>query len=311
MKTYGPQNVRICERHNREPTLYYRHDKYSTNTSPCPYCADGELHGKYHKHRSVKRWEREVALVAAQRYLNMRPIDIFWDCREGFGEDSVTGLLNGERDEVEMELWDFNSDVICDEEWTALEYVIGEFELDCDPQDLRDILDVPVEMDLVRLARNTDAYITLDLPVEHDHYWREYEDVEEELEFFGINPADLREYYPEIEWPDIQDRTPLIKVIGLVEGWVNCFYTGYWYVMMDAGETLEMIIKGELKESMVLKAGANIIIHDYVNGASSINTHTLADLQVDTRTLYNDGANRYGIQSCCGMGDDAWNGVLE
>jgi hypothetical protein len=150
------------------------------------------------------------------------------------------------------------------------------------------------------------------LPVEHDAYWEDYDDVKDELEYFGVNPMDMKEFFPNVRWYNCPTRKdPMISPEGLAEAWINCFYSGYWQAMLDAGQVLELAIDGKLEGNLILKAGANLIIHDYFNGASSINEQLLKDIEVDSDGIYNDGANRYGIQSCCRFVDSAWDGELE
>lgn len=315
---FGPGKVVVCGRHLRRPlqpiTNHDREKGYGKGT--CPFCKGGLRYRQFHKYRSTKRWWRELQLCAAEIYMEENPVEINWDSYEGFSKDQVATLVgtkNG-REVVDEELWEYNVDYIWEQEKYIHKQAIEELDLPFTWEELRDEGVYPIiGFDLERMARYTNAYLAIQLPPEHIYGWEDYEDVEDELEFFGINPADLAEYFPEIEWPDIQGRTPLISVRGIVEGWVNFFYGGYWHVMLDAQETLRLLIRGELDLSakMTLKKGANIILHDYWNGSSSINTQTLADIQVDTGELYNDGGNRYGIQACCGMVDEAWNGVLE
>lgn len=259
-------------------------------------------------------------IAAIQEWLDKNPVEVFWDCRDGLGKEGITSLLAGKVLDLENELWEDSIEYISElEDWTLKEavfYAYPRLERD-DPIDgllynLRDLVDVSVDMDIERLVKNTNAYICVQLPAEHDSYWREYSDVKDELEYFGINPAELREFFPEVRWYDCPTRkNPLLKTRDLVEAWVNCGYSGYWHAMLDAQSVLELALADKLNGKLRLKAGANLIIHDYWNGASSMNEPLLVDIEVEAKEIYHDGENRYGIQSCCGFIDDAWNGELE
>jgi len=255
-----------------------------------------------------------------QEWLNNHPVDVFWDYREGFGKESVTKILAGDLDEVYDSFWEMNIDYIYDLEMQTLKEAIDLFwpglsdvaDIDEVASELRDHVDVIIDMNFKDLARYTDAYICVELPVEHDSYWREYSDVRDELEYFGINPAELREFFTDVRWYDCPTRTkPLLKTRVLVEAWVNCGYSGAWHAMLDARTTLELAVDRKLDGTLTLKAGANLIIHDYWNGASSMNEPLLVDIDVEAKEIFHDGASRYGIQSCCGFIDSAWNGELE
>lgn len=255
-----------------------------------------------------------------QKYLDDHPVELFWDCRDGLSKEQVTLLLEGKVVEVQDGIWEDNIDYICDLEWDAIKWAAyhvwpgldSSLDIDGLVSKLREYVNVTIDMDLERLVRNTSAYICVELPVEHDSYWRDYSDVRDELEFFGINPAELREFFPDVRWYACQTRkNPILKTRDLVEAWVNCRYSGSWHAMLDAGEVLELAMKDKLHGKLRLKKGANIIIHDYWNGASSMNEPLLADIEVEAKEIYHDGASRYGIQSCCAFIDESWNGELE
>jgi len=313
---FGPGKVVVCGRHLREllqPITTYDHER-GYGKGICPFCEGGPLYKQFHKYCSIKKWWFRLEMVAAQMCADRDPIEPYWDSTYGFDGDEVSNLLyDGEEGRLRVldELYENALEYIRESEWAALESIVDELDLDIDPEELREYVYIPVEIDLLRMARNTTAYIALPLPPEHIAYWQDYDDVEEELEYFGINPADLAEYFPEIEWPDIPGRTPMLKVKDLVEGWINFNYGGYWYAMLDAEETLETVIKGELQPKMTLKKGACIILHCFANGASGMNEYTLADIEVETDEIFNDGVNHYGIQNTNGMVTEAWNGVLE
>ncbi len=305
----GPGYIYVCKRHLREdlpPT---------TDEGQCPYCKGGNLYGKYHKHRSGKKWWFNLQLEAAQKYVDQYPIEPYWDSYDGLCQEHVEMLLYGGEEgrmRVYDDLWEGAGEYTWAEGDAIMQEAIKDLDLGFDTETMRDYgIYPPTNIDLVRMARHTRAYLTIRLPVEHIIHWEDYDDVAEELEFFGINPADMAVFWPQIEWPNIEGRTPLLSPKSIAEGWINAFYPGYWYVMLNGADTLELVIKGELRDEMTLKKGACLILHDYVNGASSMNEYTIADFQVDTRELGDDNSMYTGIQRCCGFVDSTWNGVLE
>lgn len=267
---------------------------------------------------------KEEALEV-QKFLDRYPAEVDWSYDAEFSEEQIEALLHKKdgRFEVEGDMWMDNDYYLCELEFYAYKYALEQ--LDLLPEDadddtickMRDELNedhgvyVSIDFRLDKLARQTRAYFAVALPIEHDAYWEDYADVRDELEFFGIDPAELREWYPNVRWYACPTRkNPLIKVKDLVDGWINCFYGGYWYVMLEAESVLELALKGELDGKLTVEKGANLIIHDYFNGASSMNAFTLREIEIDAKKIFDDGHDRYGIQSCCGFIDEAWSGVV-
>lgn len=258
-------------------------------------------------------------IAEIQAYLDRDPVDLTWDWREGLGAEDVTLILQGKTDEVIDEIYENSIEYVFECEKTALQNAADEFDLYKKGEDIDDILEemyglfsVPIEIDLHRLIRNTDAYINVRLPVEHTVYWEWYDEVRDELAWWGVNPIAMKSYFSiKDRWYPCPSRnSPKIDPGQMAEVWANSFYGGYWYALLDASTTLELALDGKLKGKMLLKKGARVMIHDYWNGASSTDALTLADIVVDTEWVYNDGKDHYGIQSCCGMVTDAWNGEL-
>jgi len=319
---FGPGDVVVCYRHQRQPlqpVVDMDVEKGYASRGGCPYCKDGPLYKQYHKHRSITKWWDALSIVAVQNWLNTRPIEPYWDSTSGLSEKHITKLIeDGEegRFEVEDELYEGAIEYIWELEQLLLQEAIEEFELETTTDDLRHEVYPIVSIDLERIARYTNAYLALRLPVEHyAPQWTaaEYQDFMEELEWLGVNPTDIAKFFQTSgRWYDCPTRTdPLVKPKDLVDVWTNCFYVGNWYAMLKASDILDLVVRGELQERMTLKKGARLVIHDYLNGASSTDCNTLRDIEVETKYIFNDGENRYGIQSCCGYCDYAWESELE
>lgn len=261
-------------------------------------------------------------LREVEEFLERYPAELDWGYDGQFSEDQVRMLISGDRDDFMEDIWEKNPDWIWNTEHWAYRYAIEQ--LDLLPSDvceckigalistLKDEGIYPsIDYRLDQPVRNTRAYLAAQLPIEHITYWEDYADVKDELEWLGINPADMREWFPEVRWYACPTRTtPIISARDLVDAWINCGYAGYWYVMLDAESVLRLAVRGELDGKLVVERGASLIIHDYFNGASSMNAYTLNDIEIEAKWIFDDGNNRYGIQSCCGFIGEAWSGVV-
>jgi hypothetical protein len=261
-----------------------------------------------------------------QEFLKNHPVEIDWDYDSGLSEKQIELLLEGGDSvfEAEEEIWKDNDYWIWELERDAFRYALEELDLlpeDADGETVRkmrvELIDrhgvyATIDPGLERLARQTKAHLAASLSVEHNGYWEDYDDVRDELEFLGINPADLREHFPEVRWYACPTRKdPLISVDALVDAWINCCYGGYWYVLLDASDVLKLAVQRKLDGKLVVKKGASIIIHDYWNGSSSVDVEILKDIVIDADDIFDDGNNRYGIQSTCGLWYGSWSGEVE
>jgi hypothetical protein len=247
-----------------------------------------------------------------QAYVDKWPIEFDWDYNSELSGEDVDAILRGDAWKVGCEISENSLDWQLECERAVLQDAIEEFDLEMEPTDLLDYgVYVPVDVNLEGLIRNSNPYIGVDLTLEDAYTYAysepDYEDVEEELEFWGVNPQDVN-----ADWPNIE-REAKIAAADLEEAWLNAYYSGQWVALLDGAEVLEMALKGELegKETVTLKAGANVTIYDFMNGAGSVIVPTSGDLEVRVKDIYNDGALRYGIQKCYGLVNGAWNGELE
>jgi len=241
-----------------------------------------------------------MSLEEAQKWLDEQVIEMDWGYDGQLSSEQIDLILDGKTNEVDDDLWEENHEYI----WESEQYLLAEAaeDFDVDKDELEPTM--AIDMNLARLARNTNGYTGLDLNIEHDQYWETYEDVEGELEELGINPHDVDE-----GWPDIPDRDPLVTIKSLWELWVNCCYTGGYVALLNCGEVLESLFKGE--KLSVLERGANLTIYNFWNGSGSMIESTIRDHKIDPKEIYNDGAMKYGIQSCYGLGSSEWNGILK
>lgn len=260
-----------------------------------------------------------------QEFLNRYPVELDWDYDSQLSETQIAHLLSGPdgRFAAEEEIYEHSHDWIWELECDAFKYALEELDLlpedvcDCVIRDMRnELIDehgvgATIDLGLERLARQTRAYFAAPLPIEHCSYWNEYWEVKDEMEWFGINPADMREWFPNVRMYDCPTRKdPMITPEALADAWVNFGYTGYWYVMLDAESVLTLALRGELDGTLTVSKGAGIILHDYLNGASSIDVYTLKPFEIEAKSIFDDGSDGYGIQSTCGLHDDAWCGVV-
>ena len=241
-----------------------------------------------------------MSLKEAQEWLDKQTIALDWIHGAQLGEEQIDLILDGKIDEVSDSLWERNIDYIWEVEQCLVAEAAEDFDVDADELEAT----MGINMDLAKLARNTNGYLGLELNIEHVQPWEDYMDVIGELEQLGINPRDVDE-----DWPDIPGRDPLITIKSLRELWINNFYMGGYVVLLDCGEVLEALIEG--KKLSVLEKGANLTIYNFWNGSGSMIIPTIRELEIDPRRIYNDGATHYGIQRCYGVINSEWNGILK
>jgi hypothetical protein len=148
----------------------------------------------------------------------------------------------------------------------------------------------------------------------------EYEDYRNALGLLYINPRkfsdsfEITPKWPNYTWRDGKEKCDPDEFF---ESIFNTCYSGRLVIM--AGYQLDLKgfsenIKVVKEEGFILKAGASIIPHDFINGASGLPFYTTKDIKIKPEMIYdiyNDGQYRYGIQACCGYIDEAWESIIE
>jgi hypothetical protein len=251
-----------------------------------------------------KRRHKMSAIKEAREWLESQTIEYYWDSRDKLGADDIGLILAGEAYAVGSQIRDWSLEYECEAEDALRQEATERF---CVRVEDLDGVYPMVDVNLKGLVRNSRAYVTARLGIEHittPYEPREYEDVAQELERLHVNPSDMND-----NWPNIERADPLIAPEELKEAWLNCFYPGEWVALLDGAQVLELALEGRMEEIKGVKAGASITIYDYVNGAGS----TLHTLQHDcpVESVYHDGADRYGVQACYGLVTQAWNGEVK
>lgn len=241
-----------------------------------------------------------MSIKEAQEWLEKQVVKIDWGYDAQLSAENIQQLLAGKVEDVEEELWELNIGYIWEREREALREAAEEFEVDVD--DLDPVMGV--DLDLKQLAGQTQRPFGVDLGIEHIHPYQDYNDVEAELEALGLNPHDIDE-----DWPDCPGRDPLITTKALWELWHNCCYSGDYIALLDSGEVLESLLEG--KKPNTLESGANLTIYNFWCGAGSMIEQTIRDVKVDPGEIYDDGKLKHGVQSCYGLGNSSWNGILK
>lgn len=239
--------------------------------------------------------KREDAINALEETV----IQFDWSRDSSLTPEQISLILEGKSNEIDV--FDENAEYICDLEMGARMSIAEDFEIDVGL--LSEVYPM-IDYNINSLVRNTHGYIGLQLDIEHDPYYRDYMDVECELEDLGINPHDVDD-----EWPNIDGRNPLLTTEDLKTLWLNMGYYGNYFVLLDCTTTLELYMAG--KTPNLLKKGANITIYDFINGSGSDIVEIIRDMKVVPEDIMDDGKRPYGVQRCYGLVDDAWNGILE
>ena len=259
---------------------------------------------------------------------------IYWDYRDSLSREQVADLLSGKRDlwEIETEILDYNLDYIWELENDTITARLKQYGIAADWRDFRD--QYPDTRPLVKtnietLLRNSHDFVSLilnlDGPSDPEAPHLRAADLAEQCEFFGVDLT-LLSLYVRIA-PDpvltpcrldepaaaVDVSAPAVAPEDLAETWINTFYRLTWAVMLAHQKLLAVLNHREdiLTHGVTLQSGTNLIIHDYVNGASSTPVTLIRDLTVtpeDLSGLDADGPRKYGIQSCCSFIPRAWDG---
>lgn len=245
-----------------------------------------------------------------QDWLNAHPIQIEYD--DGLSPEHIAMILEGEIDDVYLDISEWNDVYIAASAEIVLEATIKMFDLDMTVDELWQEVATTHAVNIDYIIKHTVAYIAVNLHIDHYTYDHDYDYLSEELEKLGVNPKDM-----DPSWPDIPGRNPLISPEDLKKVWHNCTHDyGEWYALLDGRDVLmlyanhpEVVDDG----SLILKAGATITSHNYWQGSSSLLAQTLRDIEVFPGDVFHDGAIRYGIKGTYGnnISGNAWNGLLE
>jgi hypothetical protein len=244
-----------------------------------------------------------------QDWLDKHPIQIEYD--DGLSSEHIAMILEGEIDDVYLDLSEWNSNYIFESAEIVLKSVIEMFGLDITADELWEEVAVTHVVNIDYIIKHTVAHIAVNLHIDHYHD-HDYDYLSEELEQLGVNPKDM-----DPSWPDIPSRDPLISPEDLRKVWHNGTHDyGEWYALLDGRDTL-MLYANHPKVvddgSLILKAGATVTTHNYWQGSSSLLAQTLRDIKVFPSDVFHDGVIKYGIKRTYGnnISGNAWNGLLE
>ncbi len=253
--------------------------------------------------------KREVLLSKAQDWLNKQEITLPWDYHPKLTAEQIQALLEGGNAwyQVLYDLEMHNFDYILQGQDYLLQEAAKIFEVDADNLHADHI---GVDLNIRALIKQSRGYFTLPLGIEHEQmppgYEAEYDDYAGELCALDVNPFEV-----DTAWPNIPERNnPLIDPNDVWDLWLNNCYSGEWVVLLDSSIVLNAAYHGVLDQYTILKAGANTTIHSYWEGSSSILTKTKRAIKVSPGDIIDDGNRKYGVQACCRLVADAWNGEL-
>ncbi len=283
-----------------------------------------ELIGSEGENERMRSEGENEALHEALAELNALEADV----HGGLPDDVIDLYLDGKGDEAWEEIYEAMIDSLDDQRDYCIRQIAADY-ADAAGMDEDELADELADRwegwsndwigELVR-EQSVMIAVVLDLEWEYQgwHLVRDlkddgYEGIDHVLEFFGISPHLVAEYYgleDRESWPELPDREPIVKPNDLFSSWNNTTNSGEYAIMWGtdletAASIVEYIDGGG---SITLKKGSNIVIHDYFNGASSTLFSTTKDVTITKylSRLINDGARKYGIQSCCGFTSGSW-----
>jgi hypothetical protein len=242
-------------------------------------------------------------------------VEVGWTHDDKLTNAQISSLLSGDKtlDDIWYEIADENFDYLSSLREMAVKNILSRHGIDYADLDVYPSIDPNMD----QLVRNSRAFVGMNLTLEHYVPGMSddlvYEDYSEELEFFGINPVSVSKYVNISGLPNIPDREAVVSTRDLAEAWVNCFYSGTWTVLLAYQRLGELFsgLESIIENGIILEAGTLLLVHDYLNGASSTEVTLLGDLHVPASRIseiYNDGDCGHGIQRCCGLIESAWDG---
>jgi hypothetical protein len=150
---------------------------------------------------------------------------------------------------------------------------------------------------------------------------RELEDIESICELLNVSPHHLQELVAceGLFLPEIPERNgnEYIEPKQLYSVFAESIGGGQLVFLLSL-DLEAWVFDGDQQAAetrgVIVKAGTPVTIHDYCNGATSCGDGTLIkDLTLlpGSYVLDYDRQKKYGIQSCCGLTVEAWDGSIE
>ena len=270
-------------------------------------------------------------------------VEVWWDYDDQMSESQVDMLLTGNFYDFESEIWENLAvgEWLWQEEvenmrqcvWYFITEMLGGIiadEDDIDENDVDEIADgldlrynIVVDYNAYELASNTLVRLTLDLGIEHpSHPGKYYDEVEEMLEFFNINPYTM---YPIIygetnEWPNMPERdgNEFVDPKELSEAWINFYYRCGEYIALLGGQLDLLSIARTIEEAqpdgelyITIPIGTQLVAHDSWNGSSSTFITLKREMRIKIvvkHQLCRDGRFGYGVDDVYGtLSSEAWD----
>lgn len=260
-------------------------------------------------------------------YVENHSNEIYIDYRDELTKEQISKVLEGRADEVRFEIEEF-----CNAQMDRDDYYWQEMAeaLEVERWQIEEWLSEDgfwpwselTDYDWSKLLRNTPAMISATVwEATWDFYnWAYggpvfYSDVKESLKILGINPLDFRN--KDHGWslsgdnklkgwfPDMPNRVPVVDLADTVP---QALYNGVMNFCLGNLEDLLEVLNSKSKE-ITFKAGTNVVMYDYGNGAGIAEFELKKDLTIQRKKVEfrNDDAVRWGIEECYGFGQEYWN----
>lgn len=220
----------------------------------------------------------KARLKAARRELESLILEVEWDYASGLTPRQIQQILDGDRFDVEEELWSMNDDYIFDIRDAARQRIAENN--DVDPDDLLDTY--PVEsVNLEGLAANTRGYIALETDIEHDPYWHN-----------GSRIARER-------------LSPFMNEDEITYILANTMYNASLNFLFST-RVLDGFVKG--LEPLAIEKGTYVVFHTSGVGATSTPAKINKPVEIkEGWKFYADRLSRYGVQAVCGLNYHYWD----
>lgn len=262
-------------------------------------------------------------------YVENHHVDIYVDYRDELSREQIDNILEGKADDVRNDIeYDYIFYMDRDEYyWTEMAEKL-EVELEDIHEWLNDDGFWPsaalTDYDWRRLLSNSNVCITATMwDVDFNfNCWAygqplEYKDVKEALRILGINPAEFKALSTggsmtsgdgkfKGYFPNMPNRVPAVDIKEIYSGMCS-LYDGVMNFCLGDLEEVAEVVSGDSKY-ITFKAGTNVVMYNYINGAGITEFPLTADVTVRRKDVEfgNDGTSQYGIQECYGFVSSYW-----
>lgn len=275
-----------------------------------------------------------------EEVLKKHPARIEWDYRDTLQNETLDDIVSRGQEaltEFEMEITEENGEQIDSALWETYTHVLAELEKDGErtfeklepdadeDEKLTHIQKIgeeehSIDHNVERLGKNRGrSYFTYRMgegsTFQAFRGIHAYEEVKETCDILNVSPHHLQDMVspeePELILPTIPEREgkEYVSLDGFKTMLKECMYGGE--VVFLVGLQVEDVVRrpnAYRKGAVRIYKGTNVGIHCYMNGAFSMETPLIRDMDIPEgkATFHHDLTDKLGVQECCEMTDKVW-----